>query len=94
MELSEADKRWIRQPFPKDFPERLERFRELMGLSWRELAACVGVKYGRVMGWRRGAAPKGFALLALIRLARRVDGVMDVLFPDVAEALRRQDREG
>ena len=89
MEINEADKRWIRQPFPKDFPGRLERFRELAGLSWRELAACVGVKYGRVMGWRRGAVPRGFALLA-----RRVDGGVETLLPDVADALRRQDREG
>ena len=93
MEISESQKRWIQEPFPKDFPERLELFRAAAGLSWKELAACVGVRRGRVMGWRRGAVPKGFALLALLRLARRVPGGMEALFPDIAEALRREEGE-
>lgn len=87
MQLTEGDKRRIRQPFPDDFPERLERFREVSGLSWQEMAASVGVKYGRLMGWRRGAVPKGFALLALIQTARRSPGGLEALFPDIAAKL-------
>ena len=91
MEINESQKRWIQEPFPKDFPERLELFRETAGLSWKELAACIGVRRGRVMGWRRGTVPRSSALMALIQLARRVPGGMEALFPNLAEALRREE---
>ena len=93
MELSEADKEWTRRPFPEDFPERLGWLKELSGLSWRELAERVGVKDSRVMGWRRGSVPRGFALLELIRFSLGVEGGLDALFPDIAENLRRQAEE-
>ena len=79
------------EEFPVDFPERLESFRQLTGMSWGELAACLGVQYERVMAWRRGAEPRGAALLDLMRLARRVPGGMDALFPGVAAALGLED---
>ena len=44
MEVGKPKKRSIRDHFPQDFPERLERFRDLAGLSWKELAACLGVR--------------------------------------------------
>ena len=92
METSGAQKRRIQNRFPRDFPERLELFRETAGLSWKELAACIGVRRGRVMSWRRGAIPRGSGLLALlIRLARRVPGGMEALFPYLAEAFRREE---
>ncbi len=93
MELTEMEKEWIRRPFPKDFPERLEWLKELSGLSWRELAERVGVKRSRMMGWRRGSIPGGFALHDLIRFSLGVEGGLDALFPDIAEALRRRARE-
>ena len=34
---------------PEAFPQRLESFREVAGLSWGELAACLGVDHDRVM---------------------------------------------
>ncbi len=92
MELTKAEEDWIQEPFPDDFPERLERFKELSGLSWKELAKRLGIKYGRLMGWRRGAVPKGLALLDLIRLTRSVGGGLEALFPDIAEALSQQER--
>ena len=91
MELSEADRQWIRQLFPKDFPERLERLKELSGLSWKGLAERIGVKPSRVMGWRRGKVPTGFALLEVIRFSLSVEGGLDALFPEVAAALRRHE---
>ena len=94
MKLTKAERDWIQKPFPGDFPERLERFKELSGLSWKELGKRLGIKYGRLMGWRRGAVPKGLALLDLIRLARSVDGGLEVLFPGIAEALCQQERGG
>lgn len=93
MELSDADREWIQRPFPKDFPERLERLKELSGLSWRKLAEGVGVTPSRVAGWRRGSVPDGFALADLMRFSTRIEGGLDALFPDIAEALRRQARE-
>ena len=81
MEVGKPKKRSIRDHFPLDFPERLGRFRNLAGLSWKELAACLGVRYGRVMGWRRGVVPQGFALLDLMRLARRVPAGWRRCFP-------------
>ena len=46
-----------------------------------------------MMGWRRGSVPRGFALLDLIRFSSRVEGGLDVLFPDIAEALRQAREE-
>ena len=54
---------------PEDFPVRLERFRDVAGLSWGELAACLGMDHERVMNWRRGVLPRDSALPNLIRLA-------------------------
>ncbi len=79
------------EEFPPGFPERLESFLELTGMSWGELAACLGVQYERVMSWRKGAEPRGSALSDLMRLARRVPGGMDVLFPGVTATFGLED---
>lgn len=34
--------RRIARAFPADFPKRLERFKEVSGLSWAEIARRVG----------------------------------------------------
>ena len=47
------------EPFPKDFGERLERLRELAGLSRGEFAERLGVDGDRVMEWRKGSIPPG-----------------------------------
>ena len=93
MQLTETDRQRIRRPFPKDFPERLEWLKELSGLSWRGVAREVGVTPSRVTGWRSGRVPEGFALLNLIRFSLGVEGGLDALFPDVADALRRHEEE-
>ena len=72
-------------PFPRDFPQRLEGLKELTGLSWREFAARLGAKHGRVVGWRRGAKPSGGALWAIMRLAWEVPGGIGVMLPEAAE---------
>ena len=72
---------------PKDFPERLERFREVTGLSWGELAASLGVDHERVTSWRRGALPRDLALPKLYRVAQRVPGGMEALFPNIVDVL-------
>ena len=42
MPRKRADYRKTFHVFPKDFPRRLERFKEASGLTWREIARCLG----------------------------------------------------
>ena len=44
--------------FPKDYPERLERLVELIGLTWEEFAERLGVENERVTAWRKGRGPE------------------------------------
>ena len=81
----------VKERFPNDFPERLERFKEVAGLSWRKLALCLGVEPRRVESWRRGVVPNGGALYGLIQLSRHVRGGPEVLFPEFAEGLKTLD---
>ncbi len=76
-------KRQVARPlghgFPPDFPERLERFREVSGLSWRSLASMLGVTTYRLSLWRRGVVPSGAHLFLLLTLAEAMelrDGVL------------------
>ncbi len=77
--------------FPKDFPQRLELLKEKADMSWRELAKRVGVRYGRLMSWRRGTVPKGGALLSLFRVASTMPGGLETLVPDAAWPQYPQD---
>lgn len=65
--------------FPPDFPQRLERFREAAGLSWRALARLLGVTPYRLSLWRRGTVPSGEHLFLLLTLAAAMglrDGIL------------------
>ena len=79
------------EDLPEDFPERLESFREVSGLSWGELAACLGVDHERVKSLRRGVMPRDMVMPNLMRLAQRVPGGMDSLFPNVVSALGAEE---
>ena len=61
-------------PFPDDFGERLERLKELSGLSWGEFAELLGVTQRGLLKWRRGGPPSGAYFWAIIELAREVPG--------------------
>ena len=51
------------QPFPGDFTKRLKVLEQLTGLSWKQLAACLGVSLACVMRWRGGVRPRaGFVV--------------------------------
>lgn len=79
MGVKRQTQRPVRVGFPPDFPERLERFHEAAGLSWRRLAALLGVTTYRVSLWRRGVVPSGAHLFVLLTLAEAVglrDGVL------------------
>ena len=88
MDMQESMAGFRLQPFPRDFPERLEGLKQLAGLSWKEFAARLGVKPGRVKGWRRGVQPRGGALWAIMRLAWMVPGGMETILPEADGSTR------
>ncbi len=59
-------------PFPEDFGERLERLKELSGLSWGEFAERLGVTQTGLRKWRNGRPPSGAYFWAILRLAREI----------------------
>ena len=70
--------------FPKDYPERLERLVELIGLTWEEFAERLGVENERVTAWRAGTIPTGGEVWHIMRLAYSVPGGIDVMLPENA----------
>ena len=66
-------------PWPEDFPQRLERLKEMAGLSWREFAELIGVTDRGALKWRRGGRPSGANCLAILELARDVPGGYDLM---------------
>ena len=75
-----AATRLSREPsrFPPDFPERLERFKEAAGLSWRGLARRLRVSVRCVWRWKAGTKPDPGHLVALFNLAAEM-GLLHVL---------------
>lgn len=67
--------------FPEDFPQRLERFKEASGLSWRELARRLRIDIRLVWRWRQGTRPDSANLMALFSLAARL-GLLHLLLPE------------
>ena len=66
--------------FPPDFPERLERLKQLSGLSWRQIAFRLGTDTGVIREWRAGKRqPSTLHLFSLFRLAANVRGGQDIL---------------
>ena len=74
--------------FPKDYPQRLERLTELMGLSWEEFAQRLGVENNRVTEWRNGAIPTGGEVWHIMRLAWLTPGGIEVMLPEAAEGTK------
>ena len=58
--------------FPREFPDRLERFKEETGLTWNALARRLGVNPYRLREWRRGTVPDSTNLFILLTLAERL----------------------
>jgi len=71
--------RRIERAFPEDFPQRLERLKEASGLSWRQFTRHVGADRNTVRQWRKGRKPNAVSMLALLELARDVDGGHEAL---------------
>ena len=78
----------MQQPYPTrssapstltdDFRDRLVRFKEASGLSWRALAKELNVNPYRLREWRRGVIPSTPHLVHLLGLAEQM-GLGEVL---------------
>ena len=70
--------------FPEDFPQRLVRFKEASGMSWRSLARLLAVSPYRLREWRmKGVVPDATHLFCLLTLAETLglrDGLL--MLPD------------
>ncbi len=71
-------------PFPPDFPQRLERFLQAAGLSWRGLARRLRLNARCVRRWRSGTRPDQGHLVALFNLALEL-GLLHHLLPAAGE---------
>ena len=65
--------------FPPDFADRLTRFKEASGLSWRAIARMLGVDPSRLRQWRnKGVLPNLDHFCLLLLIAERM-GLREVL---------------
>ena len=78
--------------FPEDFPERLERFKEASGLSWRGLARELRVDIRQLRRWKRGTRPDPGHLVAMFGLAARM-GLLHLLLPEAGKQERFETNE-
>ncbi len=85
MDSRERTEGSYRELFPKDYPERLERLIELVGLTREEFAERLGVGIDRVTAWREGTIPTGGEVWHIMRLAYSVPGGIEVMLPEAAE---------
>ncbi len=64
--------------FPEDFPERLKRFKDAAGLSWRGLARRLRVSTRCVWRWKAGIQPDPGHLFSLFAAAEEM-GLLHIL---------------
>lgn len=84
----------IRRRYPDDLPERLERFREVAGLSWQELTACLGMVGWRVGAWRKGRVPGSEGTCTPLQLRARVPGDLVTACPEFSAGCANAGGEG
>ena len=68
------------EEFPRDFPARLDRFRQAAGLSWGGLARALRVNARTVRRWKAGAKVGSGHLVRLLELAAAL-GLLHHLLP-------------
>lgn len=64
---------------PEDFSDDLRSFKEASGLSWNEIADCLGVDARQLHRWLDGTKPSGDGLYALLQLAAQVPGGVEMI---------------
>ena len=72
------------QEFPADFAERLDRFRQAAGFTWRALARELRVNANTVGRWKAGSPVGSGHLVSLFALAARL-GLLHHLLPEAGE---------
>ena len=77
-------------PVPEEFPQRLERFKEASGFSWRGLARELCIDIRLIKRWRNGARPDSANLIALFGLAARM-GLLHLLLPEAGKPGRIEE---
>ncbi len=78
------------QEFPADFAERLDRFRQAAGFTWRGLARELRVNAETVRRWKAGSRVGSGHLVSLFALAARL-GLLHHLLPEVGEPVAAPD---
>ena len=76
--------------FPEDFPNRLDRFRQAAGFTWRGLARELRVSDRTVRRWKAGAKVGSGHLISLFALAARL-GLLHNLLPEAGERVADAD---
>lgn len=69
---------------PEDFAQRLERFKEVSGLSWRELTRRLSISPVTLWRWQNGIRPHPRHLRALYDLAEEL-GLLGILTTGTAD---------
>ena len=82
--------RTVPQEFPGDFSDRLERFRQAAGFSWRGLARELRVNANTVGRWRAGSQVGSGHLVSLFALAARL-GLLHHLLPEAGGPISTAD---
>ena len=72
------------EEFPQDFSDRLDRFRQAAGFSWRGLARELRVNARTVRRWEAGAGVGSGHLVSLFALAAGLS-LLHHLLPEVGE---------
>jgi transcriptional regulator with XRE-family HTH domain len=72
------------QEFPANFAERLDRFRQAAGFTWRGLGRELRVNAEMVRRWKAGSGVGSGHLVSLFALAARL-GLLHHLLPEAGE---------
>ena len=78
------------QEFPADFADRLDRFRQAAGSTWRGLARELRVNANTVGRWKAGSRVGSGHLVSLFALAARL-GLLHHLLPEAGEPVAAAD---
>lgn len=64
---------------PEGFCDDLRSLKEASGLTWEELADCLGVDTRQLQRWRCGTKPSGDGLYALLQFAAQLPGGVQMI---------------
>ena len=83
---------WVYHLEPEDFPQRLEVFKDAVGLTWQGLARSLKLNARTVCRWKARAQAHPGHLVCLFSLATGL-GLLHHLLPAVGEPEGEGDRQ-